>query len=206
MQNRINLFDWLLQVLRSLPISVMDSAMNKEGTSDGGGAPPVPTPQQPYPPQPATPYAFPYQHAAFNFPLPGASFNGYMPASGPSFPPGQPGPYNINFPQGLPTPNQTPGNRGKRPRVDNFDSMDDASFLSNRGGGCMERYQQLRSELMAKYQQLHDEQKAVNDAVQQRLNELEAALAGGKETVTTAGESVVTARIPALEVSWAPHS
>jgi molybdopterin converting factor small subunit len=84
--------------------------------------------------------------------------------------------------------------------------MDDASFLSNRGGGCMERYQQLRSELMAKYQQLHDEQKAVNDAVQQRLNELEAALAGGKETVTTAGESVVTARIPALEVSWAPHS
>ncbi|KAJ2911766.1 hypothetical protein MD484_g8648, partial [Candolleomyces efflorescens] len=164
--------------------------MNEEGTTGGGGAPPIPTPQQPYPQQPATPYAFPYQHAAYNFPPPGASFSGYMPASGPSFPPGQPGPYNMNFPQGLPTPNQTPSNLGKRLRMDRDNinaDMDDASFLSSCTCGCMEKYQQLR-----------DEQKAINESVQRRLEELEAAVSGAKEA-STIGEGATTARIPELE-------
>ncbi|KAJ2933379.1 hypothetical protein H1R20_g3690, partial [Candolleomyces eurysporus] len=157
----------------------MDSTNNSEEGITGGGVPPISTPQ-PYPNQSANPFPFPYQHAASAFNFQGG-FNGFIPPSVPQFPQPQPG--TFNFPHGLATPNQTPSNQGKRPRMD-----DDANPLPNYGasGGWLERYQQLRDD---------------HNALQQRVEVLEAALGEmsiEKATVATANDAD-SKRIPELE-------
>ncbi|KAJ2929407.1 hypothetical protein H1R20_g7675, partial [Candolleomyces eurysporus] len=167
----------------------MDGTADDENTQ-GGGTLPV-TPQH-YPghlnPVPFSMQAAYQQAAAAAFGLQGG-FNGLMPPSDPrlsTFPPAQMGTVPpFNFSHGLPTPGETPGSRGKRPRVDHGDGIFNTDAADGAGDG----------ELLERFQKLHED----HDVLRQRVDALEAALSAGERETVTSTEDTASKRIPELE-------